>query len=206
MPLHPPSAARQRVVPVQQRSRLKIETILDATSRLLVSHGLEHVTMLVIAEEAGLAPATVYHYFESRLAIFAALVERTMTQVDDILAQHLTDFADSQAVSSAPLLTYLHAAYRQAPGYVQLLQVLSAEPSLRSIVQASNQRIAQVLADMLVRRAQLTSERAARIAWIISESCEQVLQEALLIPDDQADLLMQELVEMVDVLFEHYCE
>jgi hypothetical protein len=28
----------------------------------------------------------------------------------------------------------------------------------------------------------------------------------LLIPDDQADLLMQELVEMVDVLFEHYCE
>jgi hypothetical protein len=101
-------------------------------------------------------------------------------------------------------LHYLFRAYREAPGYAQVLQVLSAEPSLRDIVQASNRRIANGLADMLVRRADLPFERAERVAWIISESCEQVLQQALASNPEQAEALMQELIEIVDVLFAHY--
>lgn len=195
---------RQRVIPVQQRSRLKIEAILDATAVLLGERGLEAVSMLAIAEQASLPPATVYHYFESRLAVFAALVERTMAQVDADLERHIERFAASQEASAGPLLNHLHAAYRQAPGYVQVLQTLRAEPALRDIIRASNQRIAGVLTAVLAQRTALHAERAARVAWILSESCEQVLQEALVAPPETAEALMQELVVIVDALFRHY--
>lgn len=161
--------------------------------------------MLAIADQAALPPATVYHYFESRLAIFASLVERTMAQVDAELEQHISRLASSsERFSSAALLLQMYAAYRQAPGYVYVLQVLSAEPSLRNIIRASNQRIADVMAAMLVQKASISPERAARVAWIISESSEQVLQKALSEPDDEANAMMQELIEVVDVLFQHY--
>lgn len=160
--------------------------------------------MLAIAERAGLPPATVYHYFESRLAVFAALAERTMAQVDDELARHIERFSSAGDVAAGPLLHHLHAAYRQAPGYVLVLQALRAEPSLREVVRASNQRIADVLTHVLQERTRLSAQRAARVAWILSESCEQVLQEALVAEPDVAAELMQELVIIVDTLFRHY--
>lgn len=160
--------------------------------------------MLAIAEEAGLPPGTVYHYFESRLAVFAALAEQTMAQVDEELEQFIGQLAVSEQVSAAALLKHLHEAYRQAPGYVQILQALRAEPALRPIIAASNQRIAEAIAAILAERAALPLERATRIAWIISEVCELVLQEALGSTQDEADRLMAELTEMLDVLFHHY--
>lgn len=199
-----PDTPKQRVKPVQKRSRLKIEAILDATARLLAERGLEAATMLAIAEQAALPPATVYHYFESRLAVFAALAERTMAQVDDELEQYIGQFAASGQVSAAALLKHLHEAYRQAPGYVQILQALRAEPALHHIISASNQRMAGVIASTLEQRARLGRERASRVAWIISEVCELVLQKALGSEAEEADAIMQELIEMLDVLFQHY--
>lgn len=199
-----PARPRQRVLPVQERSRRKLDSILDATALLLVQQGVEATTMLAIAEAAGLSPATVYHYFENRLAIFAALAERTMTSVDANLASQLGEFAVSGEQSSRELLETLYRLYRETPGYVSLLTVLRAEPSLQELVRESNRRIADVLCEVLVRRTTLSLRRAQRVGWMLSESCEQILQAALLAKPEEGAELLEELIELVDALFMHY--
>lgn len=195
---------RQRVTPVQERSRRKIDAILDATAGLLGSHGVEAASILAIAEAAEVPPATVYHYFENRLAIFAALAERTMAVVDTELTGLLEQFATSGDTSTRDLLQMVYSAYHDAPGYVAILRALRAEPTLQELVHASNQRMADVIAGVLLQRTTLPEARALRVARIISECCEQVLQVALTSDDREATALLDELTEMVDALFLHY--
>lgn len=196
--------ARQRVVPVQARSRQRIDAILDATAALLAAAGAEAATTTAIARAAGTTPATVYHYFENRLAVFAALARRTMAEVDAALTESLTALGESDALDSGELLATLYRAYHEAPGYVSVLRALRAEPALGELVRESNARMATVIAAVLARRTRLAPERAARVAQILSEVCEQVLQAALMAPPGEAAQLMAEMAEMLDVLFRHY--
>lgn len=202
-PARPP---RQRVTPVQARARQRIDAILDATARLLAAGSTEGVSMLAIAEAAGVPPATVYHYFENRLAVFAALARRTSAGVDAALTALLEDFAVSDRFDVGGLLVHLHAAYREAPGYVAVLRALRAEPALQEVVQESNARMAAVLADLLQRRTGLGAARAGRVAWILSEACEQVVQAALVAGETDAAALIAEMAEMVEVLLRHYVQ
>lgn len=199
------SPPRPRVRPVQARALRRIDEILDVTAGLLATHGLEAVSTTLIAEEAGMPVATIYHYFENRLGIFAALAKRTMDRVDAGLAMELHVLSETPKPDWRQVLGALYAAYRDTPGYVAVLRALRAEPALRQLMRISNERIAQVIAGLLQSRVSLPPERAARIAWIISEACEQVLQQALLEPGE-ADALLDELASIVDVLFRHYVQ
>lgn len=196
--------ARQRVVPVQARSRARIDAILDATAALLAREGAEAVTTSAIARAAGTTPATLYHYFENRLAVFAALARRTMAEVDAALTARLAALAQAGEIRSGELLASLHQAYRDAPGYVPVLAALRAEPALQELVHESNTRMAVVIADLLAHRTRLASARADRVARILSDVCEQVVQAALMTDDTEAALLIEEMAEMLDVLFRHY--
>lgn len=196
--------ARQRVVPVQARSRQRIDAILDAAGALLVAAGAEAATTSAIARAAGTTPATLYHYFENRLAVFAALARRTMAEVDAALTDRLAEFADADEIRSGELLATLYRAYRDAPGYVAVLRALHAEPALQELVRESNQRVAAVIAALLARHTRLEGARAVRVAGILSEACEQVLQAALMAGEDEAAALVAEMAEMLDVLFRHY--
>lgn len=195
---------QQRVVPVQARSRRKMDAILDATAGLLAGPGLEAVSMLAIAQAAGVPTATVYHYFENRIAVLAALAERTMARVDEGITRHMAEFADQGDFTADVLLHGMYQAYREAPGYVPVLRALRAEPALQAVVKASNDRVADSLAVVLVVHAAMTPLRARRVAGILSEACEQVLELALMSDEAEARALISEMVEMLDVLLAHY--
>jgi hypothetical protein len=102
------------------------------------------------------------------------------------------------------ILQGLFDAYAQAPGYVPVLTVMRAEPALQALVRESNRRSAELVAGLLQQRTQLSPARAQRIAWIISEGCETVLEEALTSGPAEAAALLDEQAQMVEVLFRHY--
>lgn len=201
-----PQPPQQRVMPVQARSRLKIDAILDATAALLQQQGVDAVTILAIAARAGMPPATVYHYFENRLAIFAALAKRIMDAVDAELLAVLAEKLEDAAPDFRAILQGLFKAYAQAPGYVPVLSAMRAEPALRELVRESNRRSALFIAALLQQRTRLDADRAQRISWIISESCELVLEEALTSPPGEAQALLDEQAHIVGVLFLHYAQ
>ena len=69
-----------RRVPAQERSRRRVEAILDATARVAVQEGVAEMTTRSIAVEAGVPPASVYQYYADREAVLLDMVARDMTR------------------------------------------------------------------------------------------------------------------------------
>jgi AcrR family transcriptional regulator len=74
MPQTNPTKARK--TPLQARSKLMVETILDATARILVEEGFSRTTTNRVAERAGISVGSLYQYFPSREALVAGVAQR----------------------------------------------------------------------------------------------------------------------------------
>ncbi len=72
---------------IQAHRRAVRDATLDATAALVAAHGLRSVTMSQIAEETGIARATLYKYFSGVEAILVAWHERQVSGHLDRLAE-----------------------------------------------------------------------------------------------------------------------
>jgi AcrR family transcriptional regulator len=86
-------AARRR--PTQRRARQTVEAIMDAVVRILKREGGKAVTTNRIAEVAGVSIGSVYQYFPDKRAIFTALHQRHIEQIDRLVETTLVRHAES---------------------------------------------------------------------------------------------------------------
>ena len=73
--------------PSQDRSRDRVERILEATAVLLENTPVDKLTTAAIAEQAEVPIGSVYQYFPNKLAILAELARRVMEAVDKRVAE-----------------------------------------------------------------------------------------------------------------------
>ena len=66
---------RPRKRPQQERSRLTVEAIIEATSQVLERDGYDALTTSRVAERAGVSVGTLYQYYPDKAAVVAGLVE-----------------------------------------------------------------------------------------------------------------------------------
>ncbi|MEZ4375464.1 MAG: TetR/AcrR family transcriptional regulator [Polyangiaceae bacterium] len=64
-----------RKQPRQQRSRELVQSLIDATGRVIVARGIEATTTNHIAKEAGVDIASLYQYFANKEDLIEALVQ-----------------------------------------------------------------------------------------------------------------------------------
>ena len=78
-----PTAVRTnpRKTASQERSRLTVDALLEATARILVREGFDKASTNRIAEVAGVSVGSLYQYFPSKEALVAALIDRHNRQV-----------------------------------------------------------------------------------------------------------------------------
>lgn len=62
--------------PRQKRSQERFEAILDAAERMLNDRDPAEVSIYTVAEEAGMSPPSIYHFFPDSHHVFVALAER----------------------------------------------------------------------------------------------------------------------------------
>jgi AcrR family transcriptional regulator len=83
---------RLRRRPTQRRAVETVEAVLDATVRILKRSGSGGITTNRIAEVAGVSIGSLYQYFPNRGAIFQALHQRHIDQIDrmiqDLVVEH----------------------------------------------------------------------------------------------------------------------
>ena len=79
--------------PRQARGIAKFDKILDAAHNLIEQKGLDNFGLYDVAEAAGVATGSVYHFFPSLQSIFVALVERYDNEFAEIIAQPVDDEA-----------------------------------------------------------------------------------------------------------------
>jgi AcrR family transcriptional regulator len=87
--------AYHRREPQQRRARQTVEAVLDAVVRILKREGFEAVTTNRVAEVAGVSIGSVYQYFPDKRAIFAALHERHIQEIDRLVEAKLMEHAAS---------------------------------------------------------------------------------------------------------------
>ncbi len=169
--------------PSQERSRDRVERILDATSALLGDRPVEKITTAAIAEKAGVPIGSVYQYFPNKLAVLAELARRVMEEVDlktaSLIAEDFGVLPWDQAIDRAIDATI--EGFTAQPGYLQLLLSIRPTPEFRAITDESNERIAAMLAFhpalqkvIPANRIQLVTRAAIQAAnalqdWALSE-------------------------------------
>ena len=92
-PAAPKTHGRRR--PRQRRAQLTVEALLDAVIRILKRDGSAAVTTNRIAEVAGVSIGSVYQYFPHKRAIFEALHQRHLEQVDRLVQDTIVEHAES---------------------------------------------------------------------------------------------------------------
>ena len=121
----PSKKSSRRRKPKQRRSRQTVEAILDAVLRILKREGNRGVTTNRIAEVAGVSIGSVYQYFPDKRAIFAALHERHIEQIDRMVERTLVEHAASPLTElMTALIEGMLEAHRADP---ELYEMMAAE-------------------------------------------------------------------------------
>jgi len=90
----PAKSPIRRRRPTQERAHATVDAILEAVIRLLRRGDMSEITTNTIAETAGVSISSVYQYFPNIRAIFVALQERHINQVDRVLQQRISESGD----------------------------------------------------------------------------------------------------------------
>ena len=112
----------RRYLPKQERSRRKVETILDAATRILVREGYDKASTNRVAKAAGVNIGTLYRYFPNKEALVAALFERHIEQVSEAIV------SKSREVEGASLPAAVRALVEG------MIKGVSIEPELHQVL------------------------------------------------------------------------
>ena len=115
-----PAVAKRRV-PTQLRSRERVEKILDASSRIVVEHGVDALTTRAVSELTKVPVASIYQYFADKDAILLALVERDTEEMDEQVRADLgtLDLLSVESIVATTMRAYV-AVYHRRPSFVEI--------------------------------------------------------------------------------------
>lgn len=134
--------------PTQQRSRHKVELMLEAAMRLLDSGGHEALTTNAIAATAGVSIGTLYQFFPNKEAILDALAQREVAGLSERLMATMTNPAmQSPQARIAGLMRAATAGYGQRDRVHRLVMEYSLGRGSRKLAPTIERLIAMMTGD-----------------------------------------------------------
>ena len=80
-----------RKKPQQQRAKVIVDTILEATQICIAEQGLSQITTPKISEKSGVSVGSIYQYFENKDQIILELLRRKSEKLGLALKQPPSD-------------------------------------------------------------------------------------------------------------------
>ncbi len=93
--MSPAARTKPRRAPVQARSRLTVDAVLEAAAQVFERHGYAAGTTNRIAERAGVSIGSLYQYFPNKDAVLVALVEQHLDDATAAAAPLISEFASA---------------------------------------------------------------------------------------------------------------
>ncbi len=180
MPRKP--AITPRKLPKQDRSKVTVEAILEATTRILVEEGYDRANTNRIAERAGISIGSLYQYFPNKESLMTALMEQHAREMAELVETKLNCLFDSPLEIVIPeIIKAVVAAHAIDP---RLHQVLSEEipRSERSPqMNRADERIAQLLGAYLHRwRDKISPQNIDLTVFILSRTVDVLCHAAVI--------------------------
>src|ERR1700748_1849738 len=142
--------------PRQERSRNRVETILEVALELVVEHGAEPLAMREVARRAGVQISSIYQYFPSKAHIIRELAKRNLARVRLLLQEEagvlLADPDGAPPVGEAVdrLVDAYFAHYRDQPDALAVWAGAQSDPSLRELDREDTRSTAELLVPPLL--------------------------------------------------------
>jgi AcrR family transcriptional regulator len=175
------TTARKR--PRQERAKATVDTLLEATARVLVKLGFDGLTTNAVAAAAGVSIGSLYQYFPNKEALVSALLERHMEEMNSVVLAELTRVAKLPLAEAARCVVELSIkAHAVDPALHQVLteQVprVGKLAKLRDLDEICHRMVAGLLA---ARRHEVAIRDPDMAAFIIVSAIESVIHRAALL-------------------------
>lgn len=195
----------RRRTPTQERSRRRVEQILDAAAQLVVAQGVEGLTTRDIARAADVPVASLYQYFADKEDVLLALAERDMAEMD---AQVVADLAALTNPSVATLvdttMRAFVAVYHRRRAFVEIYLRGRANAAVHQFGREHNARVAQDLHTYAVDAGLAGPKLTPAMALLAVEVGDRVFQLAFEHEADGDPVLIEEGITMVTAYLERY--
>jgi AcrR family transcriptional regulator len=171
-----------RKSPQQDRSRLTVDAILEATAHILTEEGYDKANTNRIAERAGVSVGSLYQYFPNKESLMAALIEQHSHEIAQLVESKLQHLFEEPPLKAIPeLVSAVIAAHTINP---RLHQVLSEEiPRSERLqqMQKADERIGELLRQYLRRwRDLIHPQNLEMTVFIISRTVEALCHSAVI--------------------------
>jgi len=143
--------------PRQERSRNRVETILEVALELVVEQGAEALAMREVARRADVQISSIYQYFPSKAHIIRELAKRNLARVRLLLQEEvlrlLSEFDGAPPVTQAVnrLVDAYFAHYRDQPDALAVWAGAQSDHGLRELDLEDTRSTAEFLVTPLQR-------------------------------------------------------
>jgi len=196
-----------RRVPSQDRSRKRVDAILDALAELLIERGFDAINTHHVAERANVPVGTLYQFFPNKYALVSALSRRYIERYGNILQESLS-FDEAELKDEHILDRYTEAVANvmfQDKALAVLWAVMLATPELRPIQVAGLKMGHGLLMSLLKSRlSHLDEPTLETIATTIYRASYAMLYTACQNPDEDKDAALEELKRLQNAYLKSY--
>jgi AcrR family transcriptional regulator len=201
------SQTNLRRQPKQQRSKDRVESILDAAAAVFDRLGYDATTTHLIAIEAGTAIGSLYQFFPDKAAIFQAMELRHYDRVKAMWAA-----TDIVAITQLPLQQMIHLLvagvatllFEQPVSRVVFIQFFVARQIFQSIDESMTQEAINFMANILRQRnPQLPKAKLNLLAEVCVTTSNSLLLSVLRSPDM---IYQQRMTQETEALLYAYLE
>jgi AcrR family transcriptional regulator len=130
--LTPPTRTSPRKLPRQERAKETVDSLLQATSKVLIRDGYDHASTNKIALKAGVSIGSLYQYFPNKQALVAELIDRHCEKMATVCREALRASAD------ASLETAVHETVKA------MVAAHSIDPKLHAVIKEQVPRVGKL--------------------------------------------------------------
>ena len=189
-----PSARKN---PIQERSKARVERILEAAAELIVRGGSDPLKMSEVAASAGISIGSLYQYFPEKAALIRMLAERINAGSRACIRDGLKDVTDLASLQSsfAGLVDVYYAIVNERPVMRDIWSGMQADRQLLTLQIAESRICGQMLADAMFKvhkvRGRADTKRVGQAAFLIWEMGEATIRLAIAVEPTEGAALVE---------------
>ncbi len=194
-----------RKTPVQERSKLTVDTILVAAAQVFEACGYSSGTTNRIAERAGVSVGTLYQYYPNKEAIAVALLELHITDTAKKLHDWVEHMISKKHGLQEALLDYVRGimdVHAKRPRLQHILLEETPLPNrLHAMLQEAEQEAIRTIAEFLSICSEVNRKDLVRSGYFIIHTVESLTHRFAAHPDERTicrEDFIRELVMMIE--------
>ncbi|MCF6319894.1 MAG: TetR/AcrR family transcriptional regulator [Proteobacteria bacterium] len=187
----------QKKIPKQARSKAVVESILNATTQLLLAEGMKSLTTNHIAKLANVNIASLYQYFPDKESIVAKLIQRHVDVEIKRISAVMTQITQKEGAKGGGLMREENIRliikefvdiHLENLELTQLLHMQVSHVACRRVLLNATQFFTNLIQNMLDTEEHFKHKDNSIRAYIITHSIDSLIQNTLI---EQPDLFVQ---------------